>query len=392
MRFFSPTVFLLVFLGCNNSTETELGERREQQPIIISDLTHTEPILLSKIFEVEEVVLCKLPEDKFLININDLQRRNGYTYVIDNYGIKGIYAFDPQGDFLFHLDKEGNGPGEYGMLFGFTISKDGKELIVLDNRKRIIIYDAFNGEFKREISLDFQGFAISRVPNGYSFIGGADGDWLIVTDENFKFKYRSFNSDVRQSFGAFRPFLSFEDKTIVVNSYDQNIYAATEEGAGIWRKLEGSDLSKIQEVANKFKNSNNFNGREFTEEIKDYRKIFNYIEFKDGVIISLLGGGLLPISYFISNFESNINYHVTDKNLIDDITYSGQAFFIPVNVDDNGGLLGYHMSQFAIENLKKNEADFEQNEHLKKVKDLLNSAPNQDGDNILVVSLSMKKN
>ena len=105
----------------------------------------------------------------------------------------------------------------------------------------------------------------------------------------------------------------------------------------------------------------------------------------------MLGGGLLPISYFISSFDSNINYHATDRNLIDDITYSGQAFFIPVNVDDNGSLLGYHMSRFTLENLKKNEAEFKQNEHLMKVKELLKSAPNSDGDNILVVSLSMKK-
>jgi hypothetical protein len=65
---------------------------------------------------------------------------------------KNIMCFDTEGKFLFKLDNEGRGPGEYTVIFDFEISSDNKFLII-PNYSKLLIYGISDTGFTFERSL-----------------------------------------------------------------------------------------------------------------------------------------------------------------------------------------------------------------------------------------------
>jgi len=51
-----------------------------------------------------------------------------------------VYIFDSEGNFVTKLRK-GNGPGEISMVLAFSLIEKSQQFCVLDNAKRIKIYD-----------------------------------------------------------------------------------------------------------------------------------------------------------------------------------------------------------------------------------------------------------
>lgn len=65
-----------------------------------------------------------------------------------------IVVYDKQGNFLYEIDKRGNGNGEYLEMANFTADK--KCVYILDNHKnRINLYDAATSGFKETKPIDF---------------------------------------------------------------------------------------------------------------------------------------------------------------------------------------------------------------------------------------------
>jgi len=65
---------------------------------------------------------------------------------------KNIMCFDTEGKFLFKLDNEGRGPGEYTVIFDFDISSDNKFLII-PNHSKLLLYGISDTGFTFQRSL-----------------------------------------------------------------------------------------------------------------------------------------------------------------------------------------------------------------------------------------------
>lgn len=68
---------------------------------------------------------------------------------------KNIMCFDIEGRFLFKLDKQGRGPGEYTIIFDFDVDSDNKYLII-PNYSRLLFYGISDTGFSFQRSLAFQ--------------------------------------------------------------------------------------------------------------------------------------------------------------------------------------------------------------------------------------------
>lgn len=78
-------------------------------------------------------------------------------FVKDN---KALYQFSNTGKFIRKIGKNGNGPGEYGMVFGFTVLPLQNELsLVAYPTKKILVYNLESGEFKRSFGVKFGNFS-----------------------------------------------------------------------------------------------------------------------------------------------------------------------------------------------------------------------------------------
>ena len=63
-----------------------------------------------------------------------------------------VLVFDTQGKYLYKIDKQGQGPGEYTALFQFTISNSGKRMAFTDIATRDIFMFDGNGNYVNKTS------------------------------------------------------------------------------------------------------------------------------------------------------------------------------------------------------------------------------------------------
>jgi hypothetical protein len=172
-------VTMIIFFGCGTKTEKRNEETNIQKEIptklkvkddisffidVERDFNKKKDFKLSDIaFDIKYVPLetnnkCLLSGNlKFLFFKENI-------FIRDN---KALYQFSNTGKFIRKIGKNGNGPGEYGNVFGFTVLPDKNEiLLVAYPSKKILVYNIESGEFKRSFSVKFRNFSsIIEFPN-----------------------------------------------------------------------------------------------------------------------------------------------------------------------------------------------------------------------------------
>jgi len=99
-----------------------------------------------------------------LSKISDLKLFNDNIFISDK---KALYKFDSKGNFIQQIGRKGNGPGEYGMVFFFSIIEKTNEIILFSYPAgKINIYDIETGTYKRSFRLDFDATGSIEFPSG----------------------------------------------------------------------------------------------------------------------------------------------------------------------------------------------------------------------------------
>ncbi|MBI9032918.1 MAG: hypothetical protein JEZ03_00465 [Bacteroidales bacterium] len=76
--------------------------------------------------------------------------RNGEEILAFSYSSQSIFIIDTSGNVTLSMNRCGDGPGEYGEIFGLSFMDS---IIVVSSRTHIIFYDKESGKFLREIHL-----------------------------------------------------------------------------------------------------------------------------------------------------------------------------------------------------------------------------------------------
>lgn len=169
---------------------------------------------------------------------------NGKYYIWDEL-TETVFCFDGKGHFLHKIQKQGQGPGEYPRIKGFTMDmKSGNICIYSDMAKAIYIY-AENGDFIKKTSsaLILSSFAVKNefiyyypghmpnhdffskdYPGQYRYVVMKDGEYI---HQQLKYIYDNKHSLIPQSGNNF----SFYKDTILFIEYlKPEIYAIDSAG------------------------------------------------------------------------------------------------------------------------------------------------------------------
>lgn len=154
-------ILAILLIGCSNE---KLIETHADQVFFNLESKSSSP--LSNVFSKLEYQQLNLPYNVFIQVINKVVRHNEKLYILDNFKAKEIYAIDSEGDFLFQISAQGQGPQEY--LSPIDILVNDEYIEVLDVKNRILYFD-HQGEFIKDLKIPFNASQFVKVKNEYFF-------------------------------------------------------------------------------------------------------------------------------------------------------------------------------------------------------------------------------
>jgi hypothetical protein len=148
-------VFLsIIFMFCVSCKEKRQQIHNNATYTISLDNVKMEetPLKASMIFKNVRTIILEDHDHAIIGKINRIQVFENYIFVLDEMKAKKLFVFDKNGKYIRHIGNLGHGPCEYVALNDFCIIKEKREICLLDNLRKILIYDIDSGKHKKTVN------------------------------------------------------------------------------------------------------------------------------------------------------------------------------------------------------------------------------------------------
>lgn len=227
MRNYQLPLFLLcVLLFCSSCNKT--SENKNFSPDLLAE--STDIVNYSTFVDSIHYIPLETNDECLIGKIGDVIITPQHIFVSDEQK-QVIWIFNPKGEYLNNISRQGNGPEEYMHILQFEYDKQNNQIAILDWNKWILYYD-LNGGFIRRIKLDIDASDFKILPQGEGYIISNAGDakpeaGIFLTDANGKtIKYLvKRNPEQIISYNDDMELLSYKDTiTFISPNFENNIY------------------------------------------------------------------------------------------------------------------------------------------------------------------------
>lgn len=155
---------LLFFQSCHSDKKTNSNAG---EPLVIN-VTVNDSLYQDIDKNLSLSKLIRLDSEPMLTSIKRFRFANKRIYLTDE--TARLFCYDMDGKFIYKIDAQGNGPGEYSDISFFTINEEKKEIAVYDNmRAALLFYDMDEGKFLRNEQLRKPNPTDACFNNGYYY-------------------------------------------------------------------------------------------------------------------------------------------------------------------------------------------------------------------------------
>lgn len=185
-------------------------------------------------FSKIEIIPLETSEKSLIKYVAERVYHNGKYYILDRPQRK-LLVFDKKGNFLYDINKYGNGPGEYTELYGFYNNPFTGGIDLLSPLGGILRYDSLGQKFKEKISLPLTVPAIHQFvalnKDTYLFFcESREGKKMIQYDINqrrivsevYDIPEYIFNKTFYHH--TYSPFYVLDNKVHFVQSYNGDVF------------------------------------------------------------------------------------------------------------------------------------------------------------------------
>lgn len=166
-------LFLVLFIlySCIRSGNYEI-EIKDETQFIINEEDLSINIGVNGFIDSVKYIILETTEDNIIGSVDKILFKNNKIYVLDKNISKALFIFNRYGHYLYKIDRQGRGPGEYEMINGFDLDNEFNIYIGDLVRKTILKFDSI-GNFISEFKTDtyFEDFCI--VNNNHLLIHNA---------------------------------------------------------------------------------------------------------------------------------------------------------------------------------------------------------------------------
>ena len=173
---YKSALFTLLALLCFSSCQSNEPSGTPVQNVVL-DLDLDQKLFLSEFADSIEIVPLEQTGESDIRLVWRLVTYKDRYYFFNGIQNPNVLVFDRQGNFIYRLDKKGQGPGEYTELDDIGIDKTREELLVLTGSQGIYRYD-LDGRFIDRNPLSAQGdyIVIDSVGNIYQNVDCYEGN------------------------------------------------------------------------------------------------------------------------------------------------------------------------------------------------------------------------
>ncbi|MDH6357675.1 6-bladed beta-propeller [Parabacteroides sp. PF5-9] len=141
----SIILLIILFSGCNKQSKYDSEDKNKLYLIDFEQCIKTEQGLkISEIADTIEYLELKTPDDIIITHISDINQVDDFLIIESNHQ---AYKFTWDGEFVKKIGRNGQGPGEYSMIFNISSDPIKKEIILSDSGQ-LLFYD-YDGNFLR---------------------------------------------------------------------------------------------------------------------------------------------------------------------------------------------------------------------------------------------------
>jgi len=169
-------LFFPFFFSCNAKTETKI------------DLEKVDQLSLFEVFSEAKVVLLETNTESLISNIAKVIFHQGYFYIFDSHS-NSVFCFDEQGRFIFKIDSEGKGKGEYNKISDINIDKQRNQILLLDPVMQKVFYFDTKGAFQNVVSIQ------TEQNMGFQRVHALNADTLMLISRDNAFVFFSISQD-----------------------------------------------------------------------------------------------------------------------------------------------------------------------------------------------------
>ena len=142
-KYFFISLFCMLLLSCNKQNS------KTEQKILQVELSPKD-LAASTLFKKIEVIPLETNEQCLIKTIGRIIETNGKYYILDDDMDAGVlFCFDKQGKFLSKIDKRGNGPGEYSLIYEAIVKPEENLIHLLSPMGNIYTYTT-DGQFMKK--------------------------------------------------------------------------------------------------------------------------------------------------------------------------------------------------------------------------------------------------
>ncbi len=311
-KFISTILFAIIVSSCTQNTT----KKNDYHEINFANVINKE-VKFSSILDSSYQLIPLETSDNIIGRVSKIHLTKNNIFILDAMSSKSLFVFDRTGNFNAKIGGVGKGPHEYTLPYDFFVDEENKQIQILDSDNRIIVYD-YTGNYIKNIKLKtLNPSNLTKLKNGYAFIGGGHNDNLLLTNKEF------------EVINSYFPFINPEFNRAIINPF-QNI----NDSLVTYRKFMNDTVYRIDNMQIKphivFNLGNNaypmkFNGNPQKRVKKQARTKLYYETSKDCFSVILKNN----IPYICAYSKATKNSIIIPYNKFDnDITYEKMSSYV----------------------------------------------------------------
>lgn len=222
-----------IFLyGCDLSSPKEEIKYHE----IEVDLKSVTSYKVKDFFNFDSAIKLETTTESLIAKIEKIAFYNNNIYILD-FVQSCLFVFDEEGDFLYKIDKKGDGPKNYIYLTDFHIDQNNKLLYLYDGIKGEILKYSINGDLFLEKKNITKSYCVYHLEDGkwVTYMGNLNTNrpndhynvYLLDNDFNFIQSAIPYNTNLhgrRASYGRNSSLSYYDDQLYITPHLSNQIY------------------------------------------------------------------------------------------------------------------------------------------------------------------------
>lgn len=181
------SLIFILLCGCNKSRQSgkEITDLN-LSPIKIDPEKASKKLLASDIYAELEYIALETNENSLIGDISQVFVHGERFYLLDEEHGQSVLCFSLDGSFLFRLNREGSGPGEYTRLTNISIDYENDYLVLHCGSTQKMIFCDLDGNYQHTKPVNFSASKFSYIGNNrYAFFCEYGRNYHLKNEQGF---------------------------------------------------------------------------------------------------------------------------------------------------------------------------------------------------------------